>query len=193
MKSTRWRQGSQPITGGSNCATSEKQKPHIQKCRKKQAFTQGKLVKVRSLSCTSLEREATWKKPLHPHSHPRASQLPLSLPGDLIPDHGAMNPWGYESKWQKSRDHLVSGDREMQGTESIVTLLSLEEIFSQDMWLFPGPRWSRLSHVTKEIKSLFLNSEYKCNLSPSQNAPCSSNKLSQEPGHMVVQGFLKQA
>lgn len=148
---------------------------------------------MRSLSCTSLEREATWKKPLHPHSHPRASQLPLSLPGDLIPDHGAMNPWGYESKWQKSRDHLVSGDREMQGTESIVTLLSLEEIFSQDMWLFPGPRWSRLSHVTKEIKSLFLNSEYKCNLSPSQNAPCSSNKLSQEPGHMVVQGFLKQA
>lgn len=59
---------------------------------------------------------ATWNKPLHPHSLPGASQLPPS-------------PWGYEAKWQKSGDHLVSGDREMQGTESIVPLLSLRRDF----------------------------------------------------------------
>lgn len=126
-----------------------KNENHIQKYRKKQAFTQGKLVKVRSLSCTSLGREATWNKPLHPYSHPRASQPPPSLPGDLIPDHGAMNPWGYESKWQESGDHLLSGDREMQGTESIVTLLSLRRDFQPGYVVVP---WSSVVKIEPPYK-----------------------------------------
>lgn len=109
------------------------------------ARAQRQLGQAGSLLCTALGGESAWNTLLHSHSHLRPP------PSQAI----SFQTQGFEATRQKSRDCLVSGDRETQGTESIVTQ-AWEEI------LFSGPRWSRVSHHTKEIKSLFSN--YKCHL-----------------------------
>lgn len=109
------------------------------------ARTRRKLGQARSLLCTALGGETAWNTLLHSHSHPRPP------PSQAI----SFQTLGFEATKQKSRDCLVSGDRETQGTERIVTQV-WEEIFSQDMWLFSGPQWSRMSHHTKEIKIIIF-------------------------------------
>lgn len=69
------------------------------------------LGQARSLLCTALGGETAWNTLLHSHSHPRPP------PSQAI----SFQTLGFEATRQKSRDCLVSGDRETQGTESIVT------------------------------------------------------------------------
>lgn len=84
------------------------------------ARTQSKLGQARSLLRTALGGETAWNTLLHSHSHPRPP------PSQAI----SFQTLGFEDTRQKSRDCLVSGDRETQGTESIVTL-SLGRGFQQ--------------------------------------------------------------
>lgn len=131
------------------CATSEKWKPHTLNAGRNSSHP--KTVGTSSLFIMySIGRGTARNTLLHSHFHPRPPSQAISF-----------QTLGFEATRQKSKDCLVSGDRETQGTESIVTQ-AWEEIFSQDMWLFSGPQWSRVSHHTKEIKSLFSN--YKCHL-----------------------------
>lgn len=79
------------------------------------ARTQRKLGQARSLLRTALGGETAWNTLLHSHSHPR------SPPTQAISFH--FISFCFEVTRQKSRDCLVSGDRETQGTESIVRSL----------------------------------------------------------------------
>lgn len=104
------------------CASSETQNPRTLS-RKNQALTQRKAVKVHSLSRTGEGR------PRGTNSCQLSSESAYasSLPGGGIPvEFQTIGQWIHG---QKSRDCLLSGDRETQGTDSTVPLKS-EKRFS---------------------------------------------------------------
>lgn len=164
------------------CATSETRKPHTK--QEETGSHPKKVSKSALFSCPALGREATWNKPLHSHSHPRAPRLP---PSQAI-EFQTIGQWIHKA--EKWRLIGIWGQGNARNKKHCYSK-SEKRFFSQDMWLFPGPRWSRVSHLTQEIKLLFSNSKHNATWVPSQNAPYTSNKLSREPGYMVVQGFLK--